>query len=346
MTLINNGNITVNIYNTQSEEMQRPTAGDITQPPEPLRDVVKGKPQPWRPKKKKAVQLAKALHELGYGKKANRVWWCSDELGFSIDPKTGKKKLQTATFCRERLCMMCNWRKSIKMFYQLSRVLDVAQEENPDMQLIFLTLTVKNCSGEELDATIDAMFDGWRRLTEHRRVRSHIAGWFRALEVTYNAETDSYHPHFHAILAVDKSYFFNSAAYLHTHDWVHIWRVSCRIDYEPVCDVRAVRKQSSERRHKHVAELAKYTVKDADIIHEDAEVTKRVVDVLGTALRNRRLHAYGGLLKIIAKRLKAEEPGAGDLIHIDDDAQIREDVAEALTVYKWDFGLANYFRRA
>ena len=346
------GHMTVNIYSTPQPQHQACSCELAAEfkpsfrqaPGERLVDEIRDKPQPWRPKKRKTLKLSAALHELGHNKKANRVYWCSDELVFAEDAETGRKKLKMANFCRERLCVMCSWRLSIKTFYQLSQVLDVAQEENPGQVPIFLTLTVKNCSGEVLPDTLDAMFGGWAKLMEHRRVRGAIKGWFRALEVTYNKVTNSYHPHFHAILLVDESYFFNRAAYMHTADWVHMWRTSCRLDYDPVCDIRAVRNKSTVRKRVHVAEVAKYTVKDADYIHADEALTVRVVDVLGKALYRRRLFAYGGNLKVIAKRLKADQEPE-NLVNIDEDSTMRDDVAQALTVYKWDFGLADYFRR-
>ena len=241
---------------------------------------------------------------------------------------------------------MCNWRRSIKMFYQLSEVMDFAQAAGPDMKVIFLTLTVRNASGQDLGATLDTMFDGWNSMISHRRFRKAIFGWFRALEVTYNAETDTYHPHFHVLLMVDKLYFTNPKLYLHTTDWVHIFRVSCGLDYDPICDIRAVgaRKAKSRRRVQHVAEITKYTVKDKDYIHEDQEVTVRVVGVLGPVLRGRRLFAFGGTLKKIAAHLKAENAGEGDWININADARMRDDVADMLAIYKWDFGLRDYFR--
>ena len=346
------GQMTVNIYTTPPPQLQAQNYENNPEfipnfrhvPGERLVDEIRDKPQPWRPKKRKTLKLSQALHELGHNKKANRVYWCSDELVFAEDAETGRKKLKMANFCRERLCVMCSWRLSIKTFYQLSQVLDIAQDENPNLVPIFLTLTVKNCGGEELTNTLDAMFGGWAKLMEHRRVRGAVKGWFRALEVTYNKVTDSYHPHFHAILMVDESYFFNRAAYMHTEDWVHMWRTSCRLDYDPVCDIRAVRNKTKARKRAHVAEVAKYTVKDADYIHTDEALTVRVVDVLGRSLYRRRLFAYGGLLKIIAKQLKADQE-PDNLVNIDEEATMRDDIAQALIVYKWDFGLADYFRR-
>ena len=320
---------------------------------EPLRDTIKGKPQPWRKKKRGGLQIAHAMREVGehMNKKANRVWWCGDVLSFTDEGE--RKRLYAAQFCRERLCIMCSWRKSIKMFYNLSRVLDTAQvghmqgtidggqELISSLETVFLTLTVKNCVGHELPALLDTMFAGWKRMQENRRFRDNIKGFFRALEVTYNAETDMYHPHFHAIMLVDKQY-FHGKQYMQTADWSKLWGKSCRLEYTPVCDIRAVR-TGKDRKYKHVAEVAKYTVKDSDIIHEDEALTAKVVEVLDTALYRRRLFAYGGILYKIAKQLDAENPEAGDLVNIRDEV-MREDVAATLMSYKWDFGLQDYIR--
>jgi plasmid rolling circle replication initiator protein Rep len=327
--------VTVNIYNGNGEKNQ---AED-----KPLDDVINGKPQPWRGKKAKTMRLSKAFNTLGENKKAARVWFCGSELGF-LPRVEGGMSLKEANFCRERLCTMCNWRRSIKTFYQLSQIMDVAQEENPNAEAIFLTLTRKNCSGAELPAALDGLFAAWQRLSNFRRFRENVLGYFRALEVTYNQSENTYHPHFHVILLVDKSYFFTPKKYLHTADWVHIWRTALKADYDPICDIRAV-KTHKEKKYKAVAEVAKYAVKDADYLFRDEELTTRVVGELGAALKGRRLFAFGGIIKQIAKRLKMDKLDEGDLIHITENAEMREDIADAIILYSWDFGLKDYFRR-
>lgn len=113
------------------------------------------------------------------------------------------------------------------------------------------------------------------------------------------------------------------------------------LDYDPICDIRAVKNGKGKR--KAVAEIAKYTLKDSEFLTKDNDLTDKLVEVLGNSLRNRRLYAFGGVLKQLAKELDAEEPDKGDLIHIDDE-KFREDVATVLEVYRWNFGLANYIK--
>lgn len=306
-----------------------------------LDDEKNGKKRPWKPKKIRALKVADSFQRLGWEKKASRVRFCGSSLAFLVEVETGEKRLHDADFCRERLCPMCQWRKSLKVFQEVSKVMDVVQQENKNLIPLFLTLTVRNCPTDELSKTLDIIFKGWYRLTNHRKMQRIVKGWFRALEVTYNDDSDTFHPHLHAVIMVDKSYFKAGCKdYMETADWVQMWRTAAKLDYDPVCDVRRVK---GKRKHKAIAEVAKYTMKDTDFIKGAPDLTDTLVYFLSIGLKNRRLFAFGGILKDIAKQLGAETPDEGDLIHVDDDA-IRGDVATMLEVYHWNFGIADYIR--
>ena len=92
-----------------------------------------------------------------------------------------------------------------------------------------------------------------------------------------------------------------------------------------------------------LAEVAKYTFKDREIFRKDEALMDKLVGVLAVALKNRRLYAFGGVMKKAAKEIGMEQPGEGDLVHIEED-EIRTDVATMIEVYRWNFGVANYVR--
>jgi len=305
-----------------------------------LQDVKNGKARPWKPKKTRNLVLSDSFKRLGNDKKSSRTKLCACQLGFLKNLETGAKTLKYAMFCQVPLCPMCQWRKSLKMFFQLSKVMDETERRHESLVPIFLTCTVKNCRGEELHGTVDAVLQGWHNFNRHRKAQKLIKGWFRALEITYNAKCDTFHPHIHAILLVDKSY-FKSKDYMQTVDWVRLWRTSAGLDYDPICDIRKVK--ANKGKHKAVAEVAKYTLKDSEFLTKDDDLTDKLVTILDSALYKRRLVAYGGVLKQIAKELKADKPDEGDLVHIDEDA-IREDVATVLETYSWSFGASNYVK--
>jgi hypothetical protein len=215
-------------------------------------------------------------------------------------------------------------------------VLDAAEEMSKGFVPLFLTLTLRNCRAEtvELSKTLDAVFNGWYRFTHHRKIRNTLAGWFRSLELTYNEETDTFHPHIHILLFVDKSY-FKAGCYMETTEWVRLWRVSLRLDYDPICDIRRVK--NSEERRTEIAEVAKYTVKDTEIFTHKKARTDRLVSVLSVSLKGRRLYAFGGLLKRVRADILAADPDERD-------GTIRGDIATVIERYKWVFGISNYMR--
>jgi len=307
-----------------------------------LEDGKSGKKRPWKLKKIRSLQVADSFQRLGWQKKAGRVRFCGSSLAFLVELETGIKRLQDADFCRERLCPMCQWRKSLKVFQEVSKVMDVVEQENPKLVPLFLTLTVENCPTDELSKTLDILFKGWNTLQAHRKIQRTVKGWFRALEVTYNDENNTFHPHLHAVIMVDKTYFKkDNKDYMDAADWVQMWRKAAKLDYNPICDIRRVR--GGKRKHKAIAEVAKYTMKDKDYIKNTSDLTDTLIYFLSTGLKNRRLFAFGGIMKDIAKRLGAEKPDEGNLVHIDGE-QIRGDVATMLEVYHWNFGIGDYVR--
>ena len=52
---------------------------------------------------------------------------------------------------------MCSWRRSLKIFGQVSQVMNKALD-NEEYRFLFLTLTCKNVYGEDLSNQIDNLF--------------------------------------------------------------------------------------------------------------------------------------------------------------------------------------------
>ena len=134
-----------------------------------------GEERPWRLHKMNSLKL----HSL-YGKalrvddsvitenRLQSLEQCGDNLLFSVNDKK-EKRLKGANFCRLRTCPMCNWRKSLKMFGQTSKITDKILEQLPTTRFIFVTFTVKNCSAEKLEETINLMNQGFKDLTNKNR---------------------------------------------------------------------------------------------------------------------------------------------------------------------------------
>lgn len=302
-----------------------------------------GKIIDWKNKKIRSIYIADSFRRIGINNVANNIKWCGSSLAFAVNSITGEKKLFSANFCKQRLCPMCQWRKSLKVFHQVSLVMDKLEFMYPGYVPIFLTLTVKNCSGDMLSSVLYNMFNAFHKLLKRKEFKQSVKGFFRALEVTYNKFTDDFHPHFHCILIVDKSYFSKkNNYYLKTADWVRLWRSCLGVDYDPVCFVEKIR--TNKGKHKAVSEVAKYTLKDTDFTYLDPEDMDPVVSTLYNSLSYRRLFSFGGVLKDISKKFLKEDAGEGDLINVSEDSELRRDIYDTIVVYRWHFGFSNYYK--
>lgn len=341
---------------------------------EVLDDRKDGKPIPWRAKKMNTLTLADSYQRLGL-KKHYRVRDCGTYLEFKRYKHDNTLKLSTANFCKVRLCPMCSWRRSLKIFGQVSKVMDLAVKEK-EYKFIFLTLTCKNVEGQDLNKQIDNLFHAYHKMMRRAPIKRAVKGWFRALEITHdtdeyiteerykngekhykkrgikpgdtNPNYDTYHPHFHVILMVNKSYFNNPGIYIKQADWVQYWKESMQVDYTPVVDIRRF-KTSNKSISKSVAEAAKYAVKDSDFIIKDddgsinEELTDAAVLLLDQALLNRRLVAFGGELRKLHKLLNLDDAENGDLVNTDNE-EMRDDLEYMIERYSWHVGYNHYLK--
>ena len=232
--------------------------------------------QIFTPKKKYSNKYSRILEKLGEEKRANRVKECADFLEVTVF-SDGSERLTHANFCGDPLCPQCSKRKSLKLYSQVSTVVDRLMS---DYKFIFVTLSVANCDGEHLKLTCDQLQTAFSRFMERPRIKKAIKGGFRALEITHdnnefitsdmiygnaqkhlksrekyyrkrglkvgdrNPNFDMYHPHLHNIFAVDKSYFdVNNPDYISQRELAEIWKECLQVDYTPIVDIRACKEK-------------------------------------------------------------------------------------------------------
>ena len=309
-----------------------------------LKDTKNGKDNNWKERKESTLDLAASYKRIG-SNKYYRVLDCSTFLEFRLTT-VNDLKLTNANFCKVRLCPMCSWRRSLKIFGQVSKVMDYV-EENYNYRYIFLTLTVKNCYGEDLRDTLDLMTKAFNGMTRRKAFKQAIKGYFRSLEITYNKDDDNYHPHFHIILAVNKNYFTDDKIYLSQKKWTNLWKSCLKVDYTPIVHVKRIKEDDKKGFGKAVAETAKYTVKADDFLIRDEKgniqenLTDEVVQTLDYALHRKRLTAFGFKFKEIHKKLNLDDAEDGDLTNTDNE-ELREDLTNIILRYQWNIGIKNY----
>ena len=298
-----------------------------------------GRTRPWVQHKVSSEYIAIAYEEVD-PKKAERMKNCAEYLAYTKSAG-GEYMLHDARFCRVRLCPVCQWRRALKTYAQMSKVLKVAKSEG--YEFLMLTLTMRNCVGSELSESLDRLLLAFNKLSKYKEVKQAVKGWYRGCEVTHNVNPDSewfdtFHPHLHVILAVNKSY-FKSRYYIKRERWLELWQRALNVDYEVTqLDIRKCYGD-----YKSVAEACKYTTKSDEIITDDWDMTVNTVEVLDKALNNRRFIGLGGVLKEIHKKLNLDDMEDGDLLHIDEDSESKDPEQEELIFY-WNGYSRNYER--
>lgn len=260
-------------------------------------------------------------------KTLERVKTCGDFMQHLTTQDLSKKRVHKSSACGNRFCPICTWNKAKKDAIMISVTMQAIQEEQ-DQDYIFLTLTAPNVEGAALQNEIDRFNHAFNKLFKRRNVDKVINGYVRKLEVTYNKERfvtedmyknakpyfdnrnlivgdnnpnyDTYHPHFHVLMAVNKSY-FTSRDYIKQESWLNMWR-ECMDDMSITqVDIRKVR-STEKSENGAILEVAKYSAKGDEIYHSQS-----VFEIFYKALKGRQLITFNGFFKDYVKKFKTGE---------------------------------------
>ncbi len=316
-----------------------------------------GKQRKWSQYKKQSLSVAEAYRTFeGAASFSKRMAECGAWLRFLACPSGHGMLLVAAIFCQCRLCSLCQWRRSLIMFHQVKELAhEHIQNFKSDIPLL-LTLTVPNVPASELSERIGLMQKSWNRLMKRNPVKRVCRSWFRALEITYNAEREDYHPHFHVLIMVPMNYFNKKYdLYIDRDDWLRMWQAVTGLPEITQVDIRRVKKLRKGTAVESVAaEVAKYATKPGDYVRELpnglCEANATVVEALHGALRRRRLVAFGGKFKEYRTQLKMQEVDEADMVHIsekEETCQCRICQSELIPeMYQWTIGLRKYIKHS
>lgn len=279
-------------------------------------------------KKKKNPKFVSYIAPLTTKKNVERSATCGDFAQFLGDSTLEHLKLHRASFCGNRFCPMCSWRVACKDSLEISILMEhLRKEENKEF--IFLTLTTPNVKGADLDSSIKNYNQSFQRLMQRSEVKNIAKGYIRKLEVTYQKDKlitkelwnikkdyyqkrgleigdlepnyDTYNPHFHVVLAVNKSYFKKQDQYINHDRWLSLWQEATGDFSITQVDVRKAKAND----YKEVYELAKYSAKDSDYLFN-----REVFTTFYNALKGKQILVFSGLFKDAHKMFKKGELNA------------------------------------
>lgn len=288
------------------------------------------------PRKTDCARIGNLIRRLDEGR-AKRICSCGDYIEVKtpiIDdvPVPKRSKVSKANFCRDRLCPMCAWRLAVRNFANLLKVSEVIKYGGN--QLVFGTLTIPNCKGEQLGNMISYLKESLVRLRRKQAFVKAFNGYFLKVEVTYNKETDEYHPHIHLLLSAVSDYFTNKEKYLTTDKLVEMWG-SCTDDLlfsynrRNNKDLKGFMSwfEKVDDEKNSLNELAKYSVKSFEVVDES-------IDTFAYELNGVKLITYYGSFAKVHKKLRLDDEKLTD--------DVREDIDYILTKFHYDNELGQY----
>lgn len=226
------------------------------------------------------------------------IKFCGDYLEFLANKSFDKHKLKRGSFCKTRLCPTCAKRKSLRWIFALSLFIEYVNSTY-DYEYLLLTLTAPNVNGDDLHDELKKYSKAFDQMLKRKKYKAIVQGFIRKLEITYNKKTDTYHPHYHVIIAVNKSYFKDKDLYIKRDTWLKDWQRAMNDSSITQVDIRKVYDKSTvdtdltkSSIQTGILEVAKYTAKSGDyLISEDVFVT------FWNSLKHMREFTFGGCFK-------------------------------------------------
>jgi len=271
----------------------------------------------WTEHKKAAAILAgrmlrisrnAGLQQEHFERRALSMGSCSSRIEVTHCPECGKLHVSRSWLCRDRLCPVCGWRLSIQRAGEMQQALTYMRDGGTPLLAALLTVTQKNVPPEALENEIGAMLTAWKAVTKRRAFARWVAGYGRSLEVTYNPNSKTFHPHIHVILFFKPGY--KEKGYIPWAEWQEMWREAMGLDYPPDVDIRwaydkATGKaaESWEQITAAAVETFKYSLKPGAAL----KTSDDGLYYLAMALKGRRLVSYAGSLRAARAALNIKD---------------------------------------
>lgn len=252
------------------------------------------------------IALSLSLNRSILAERAEKMMMCGTYIEEQDDKVVG------ANFCRQRICPMCQRRRSLDVAANARDIVNflTATEER---KFLHLVLTVPNVGLCNLDETITRMYKASSAMFKDKKLCRKFKGVMRCLEVSYNKRVgyidgdidgglriigNAFHPHLHCLVSVGKSY-GSGKNYIRQNELLELWRHYYGDNKITQLHIAAVKDDGA------VSEVAKYCVKPLDIDLSDYELCC-VIEAIFGVLHGRRLIQLYGEFREAARTLKIE----------------------------------------
>jgi plasmid rolling circle replication initiator protein Rep len=260
-------------------------------------------------RKQSNLELSRVASELVENERINltkkrvkAIVECGTYLQYATDKKIENRRLFTANFCKNRYCPICSKNKSLKDAREVKIITEYLRDSN--FEFLFATLTAPNCQQSELKEEITKYNKALVKMLKDEKY-NFIHGYIRKLEITYNNDSSSksygtFHPHFHLLIAIDKSYF--GRKYLSKQVWLADWRKAMADSSITQIDIKKVSLGRKNNIDKSILELTKYITKDFEF-YSDVDVFENFYK----GSKGKQMFAFSGIFRDAKRKLKNKE---------------------------------------
>lgn len=261
--------------------------------------------------KKQQEKIINLLLEMEENKRATNLKDCGTYVEITNCPECGAH-ITAANFCKERVCPVCSWRRQGKYRAEFQKMLELIQPSEGSLR--HLTLTVRSVPQEELTDCLNQMFYAWKKLCLSTEWKKHIVGSSRTLEITYNKDKRTYHPHFHCLL--------QKKGNLSKAKIGEAWKKALAVTYYPEIEIKKLTDE------KGILECFKYAFKAS-------EATEPMLTAILYTLKGRRLVGFTGSFKQARAMLKLPN----ETVLTDTPCIYSRKMGQAITqeIYRFDF---------
>jgi len=256
-------------------------------------------------------QYYKGIRKYTTNKKVSQIESITKGLNYS-DTETYLKRYERTKQClniviqhedniiqgrcnQSRLCQNCARAESSQRIEDFKKSLIELSKDNG---LYFVTLTAPTCKERQLRNTIDKRIKAFAKVKNNisRRYNTKLNG-LRKLEVTYNRETDRYHPHFHFLVQGERESILLRDLWLNQFSDASL----------KAQDIRQVK--VSEEDTSNLVEVFKYATKGVVKDTTDAYAEYQILRAIN---RKRIFQTFGELKKIKSEKLTETEKQIND----------------------------------
>jgi plasmid rolling circle replication initiator protein Rep len=274
-------------------------------------------------------KLSFGLMQLKYTSELQRAYENSFNCSSFITEENGRYK---SKYCHNRWCLVCNRIKTAKYLNEYTPI--IAGFKDPR----FVTLTTPNPTAKNLSSTLDTMNRQWLQIRDVYRKKGITLKGVRKLEITYNRQSDTYHPHYHIIIESQQ----------HAQGIIEEWIERDKTRNLAAQDERPADEASTK-------ELFKYFTKITSNSSRDPLISLAALDFIFVTLKGKRVFQSFGFVKepkIKMQLIDEAEPDklTPDMATINEYSQLQTYLKafndqlpqEEANAYFWDSRAANW----